>query len=588
MSDNRNLIIAVAISIVLVIGYDFFIGSQYRAQKKAAVEQAQQAALQNSPIPADTTPVADTPAANATTPTAADSKDHGAHQPTVFVNRSQALAQNPRLPIENTRVSGSMSLKGAIIDDLVLTGYTEKLDPESEKIHLLQPKGTAASYRAEFGWSGVGIAKDALPNANTIWRADTPRLTPQTPVTLTWDNGKGLIFTRKIALDQDYMFTVTDSVTNTGDAAVTMANYGLISRNGTPALNELFIMHEGPLGVFDEVLEEVAYKDLREDGNVEKTTTGGWVGITDKYWLTALAFDQKDPVKTRFSHATLDGQSRYQVDYLGSTKTIAPGATIITNSHFFAGAKEVTLLDKYTEQYNIPNFDLAIDFGWFYFLTKPFFLILNAISGIVGNFGVAILLFTVLLKLLFFPLANKSYRSMAKMKKIQPELKKLQQRYKDDKMKLQQEMMALYKREKANPVAGCLPMLIQIPVFFSLYKVLYVTIEMRHAPFFGWIKDLSAPDPTNVFNLFGLLPFDPPSMLHIGVWPLIMGVSMLIQQRLNPAPMEKIQARMMMMMPVVFTVLLANFSAGLVIYWAWNNTLSIAQQWVIMRQTNKS
>lgn len=380
------------------------------------------------------------------------------------------------------------------------------------------------------------------------------------------------------------MFTVSQRVENTGTEPVSLYPYGLIRRWDTPPTAGFFILHEGPIGVLGGTLEEIDYDDLQEDGDIELPSDGGWLGITDKYWLTALVPDQESTLTANFRHSLSDGQDRYQVDYLRNQIRLSPGNTIEVVDRLFVGAKEVSLLDQYREDYGIPLFDRAVDFGWFYFLTKPLFYVLHWFYERVGNYGVAILLLTLLVKILFYPLANKSYRSMSQMKKLQPEMMKMREQYGDDKARMNQELMALYKKEKVNPMSGCLPIVVQIPVFFALYKVLFVSIEMRHAPFFGWIQDLSAPDPTTVFNLFGLIPWDPPAFLMIGVWPLLMGATMLLQQRLNPQPADPMQAKIMMMLPLMFIFLFATFPAGLVIYWTWNNVLSIAQQWVIMKR----
>jgi YidC/Oxa1 family membrane protein insertase len=406
---------------------------------------------------------------------------------------------------------------------------------------------------------------------------------------LTWDNGQGLRFERRLALDQNYMFTVTQRVANSGETAVQLSPYGLIARSGTPQVLGFYILHEGLLGVFNNTLEEIDYSDLVEDGPQQFESTGGWLGITDKYWLAALVPDQAQTVQARFLHSAPNGQDKYQSDYLYQTMTVPAGGELEITSRLFAGAKEAKLLDAYRDNLGIPRFDRAVDFGWFYFLTKPFFYALHYFAEVLGNFGLSILMLTVLVKLAFFPLANKSYKAMAKMRKVQPEMLELRERYGDDKQKLNQEMMALYKREGANPVSGCLPVVIQIPVFFALYKVLFVTIEMRHAPFYGWIQDLSARDPTTILNGFGLLPWDVPdlgilNLLNIGIWPLLMGISMVLQHRLNPQPADPVQAKIFMMMPIVFTFLLAQFPAGLVIYWTWNNLLSILQQALIMKR----
>jgi YidC/Oxa1 family membrane protein insertase len=390
------------------------------------------------------------------------------------------------------------------------------------------------------------------------------------------------------------MLQITERVVNNGSAPVQLSPYGLVQRQGTPHTSGYYILHEGPLGVFNGTLAEYNYDKLKDKKTIEVESTGGWIGITDKYWLVSLVPDQTRKIKARFIHAVIGGTDRYQVDYTEPTETVAPGGTLEVTNRLFAGAKEVRLLDRYTSELGISRFDLAVDWGWFWFLTKPIFIALDYFAVLLGNFGLAILLLTVLIKLAFFPLANKSYRAMSKMKLLQPEMEALRAKYGEDRQRMSTEMMALYKKHGANPVSGCLPIALQIPVFFSLYKVLFVTIEMRHAPFYGWIKDLSAPDPTSVFNLFGLLPWAPPEVMllghTLGAWPLIMGITMFMQQKLNPQPPDPIQAKIFLLMPIFFTFLLASFPAGLVIYWAWNNVLSVAQQWLIMRSmgVNKS
>ncbi|MGH6885010.1 MAG: membrane protein insertase YidC, partial [Geminicoccales bacterium] len=442
-------------------------------------------------------------------------------------------------------------------------------------------------YFAEFGWVASDDAT-AVPARETVWQADREELRPDQPVTLAWDNGQGLRFTRTFALDEAYMFTVTQGVENTGDEPVTLYPYGLISRWGTPPTLGFFILHEGPIGVLGGTLEEIDYDDLQEDGRIELASQGGWLGFTDKYWLTALIPDQETQLSGSFRHNLVDTQDRYQADYLRPAITVAPGESVEVVDRLFAGAKEVGLLDAYRSEYAIPLFDRAVDFGWFYFLTKPIFHILHFFYQLLGNYGLAILLLTLLVKLLFYPLANKSYRAMSTMKKLQPKMMELRETYADDKMAMNQALMKLYKDEKVNPMSGCLPIVVQIPVFFALYKVLFVSIEMRHAPFFGWIRDLSAPDPTSIFNLFGLIPFDPPTFLMIGIWPLLMGATMLLQTKLNPQPADPMQAKIMMFLPVMFIFLFATFPAGLVIYWTWNNVLSIGQQWTIMKRMGVS
>jgi YidC/Oxa1 family membrane protein insertase len=572
MGNSRNLILAIALSVAILLAFDFYTSYERSKLPPPAPVAAGQAVTQ-----------ARAPGApRAVSPPGTPGTTGGALPR--LKSRAQVLAQTPRIKIETPRLDGSISLKGGRIDDLTLATYRKGLAPDSPPITLLSPPGSKGAYFADFGWVAGG--GEDVPGPDTVWTADRDTLTPSQPVTLTWDNGKGLTFSRVYALDDKYMFTITQRVSNTGSARAVLSPYGLVSRHGTPRVSRYFILFEGMLGVFDGKLKDVKYKSIRKDAMEKQTSTGGWIGFTDKYWLSALIPDPKEKTTTRFIYTKDGNQQKYQVDYLGPKKVLAAGTSIKTINYLFTGAKEIKVLDRYEETIGITRFDLAIDFGWFYFLTKPIFYLLIIIHSYVGNFGIAILLLTVFIKALLFPLANKSYKSMSKMKKLQPEIVKLRERFGDDKARINQEMMALYKREKANPASGCLPMLIQIPVFFSLYKVLFVTIEMRQAPFFGWIHDLSVPDPTNVFNLFGLIPWDPasylPAFMMIGVWPLIMGITMFLQQKLNPKPTDPIQAKVFMFLPIIFTFLLAKFPAGLVIYWAWNNTLSIIQQKIIM------
>ena len=585
--DQRNLIIAIVLSIGIVLGFEFFYNlPRLEKQKALEAERAQQTQTETTTPAPSRAPAA--PSA-ATTPNAA---------PTVPGVAATAAApavpasRQPRVKIETPSVSGSIDLVGGRVDDIKLAGtdpkraYRETTDPNSPPITLLAPQDSPDPYFAEFGWLAAG-SNVKLPDENTLWTADQKTLSPDQPVTLSWDNGEGLRFERRFAIDQDYMITVTQRVVNHGASEVKVMPYNLISRQNTPTVSGYYILHEGPLGVFNGTLAEYKYKDLQKTPNDEKKSTGGWIGITDKYWLAALIPDQKLAVTARFLYVPVKGVDRYQVDYLEPEQTIAPGASAEVVNRLFAGAKVVRLIDHYTSSLGIDRFDLAIDWGWFRFLTRPIFLALDYFNTLLGNFGLAILLLTVLIKAAFFPLANKSYRAMSKMKLLQPEMEKLRAKYGEDKQRLSQEMMGLYKKQGANPLGGCLPIAIQIPVFFSLYKDIFITIEMRHAPFYGWIHDLSAADPTSVFNLFGLLPFTPPDLLllghTIGAWPLIMGITMFLQQKLNPQPPDPVQAKIFLLMPIFFTFLLAAFPAGLVIYWAWNNTLSMAQQWVIMR-----
>ncbi|TAN52706.1 MAG: membrane protein insertase YidC [Rhodospirillales bacterium] len=570
-TDNRNVVMAVVLSAMVLFGWEFLFGDM--SKPKPVTPGTQTSA-----------PASDAPTASAQAPTAVPTV---APTPVdIEMRRAKALAEAPRLRIATPKLHGSITLMGAKLDDITLAQFRETLDAGSPEITLFSPLGSAAPYYAEFGWVATGDAKVKLPGPDTVWSADAPALEPSKPVTLSWSNGEGLTFLRKIEVDADYMFTITDAVRNTGAETHSLAPYALVARTGKPkGLSDMYILHEGPLGVFGGQLKELKYSEMDEKAQVtEKAVKGGWIGFTDKYWLAAVAPDPKTEIDARFLHRRSDDHDKYQTDFLGKPSSLAPGGSIANTSYLFAGAKHVRMLDAYSEKLGIERLDLAIDFGWFYFLTKPFFYILQYLHGVFGNFGIAILGMTVILRLLLFPLANKSYRAMSKMKALQPQLKELQERFADDRNRLNQEMMALYKAEKVNPMAGCLPIFIQIPIFFALYKVLYVTIEMRHAPFYGWIHDLSAPDPTNLFTLFGVIPWTPPTFLMLGIWPLIMGLTMWLQQKLNPQPADPMQARMFMILPFVFTFMLASFPAGLVIYWAWSNTLSILQQWVIMKR----
>ena len=577
--DYRNLIMAIALSGLILLGWEAMFPTPEMPLEIATTTQTSTAPQPTS---------GDISVPSATAPGAPSGVEVPGGQtaiaPSGVISVDELLAQSKRINIKSNGISGSISLSGGRMDDVILNNYNVKLNEEDNKVRVFSPKGQVGSYFAEYGWVGKGFAADQLPGADTPWQTNDRTLSENSPVTLTWDNGNGLKFTRTISIDSDFMFNVTQTVENNSSAPITLNPYALISRWGTPDVTGFFILHEGLLGVLDSTLTEIDYDDLVDEGASEAPTTGGWVGITDKYWLAALVPDQKMPVNTRFVHRNDAGIDKYQTDFLGGSVVIQPGGATSSESRLFAGAKEVTLLDRYTDKEDVTRLDLAVDFGWFYFMTKPIFYALNFFHSALGNFGLGILLLTVMIKLVFFPLANKSYRAMAKMRELQPEIKILQARYKEDKTQLNQQMMALYKKKGANPAAGCLPIVVQIPVFFALYKVLFVTIEMRHAPFYGWIQDLSAPDPTTLFNLFGLIPWTPPDFLMIGIWPLAMGISMFLQQKLNPQPTDPIQAKVFMFLPIFFTFLLAPFPAGLVIYWAWNNTLSILQQWTIMKR----
>ena len=567
--ETRNLVAAISLSMAVLIGYQLFFVDIKKDQYQQEIIAENVGDSSNIPIP---------------------SNDNSGILNTENT-KSTVVTTVPRVSVISKEVTGSISLKGARIDDITLSQYRETLDPDSNLIDLLLKSNERNPYFLEFGWSSPDGVK--VPNGKTLWKASKAILSPDSNVTLSWDNGEGVVFYQDISIDDTFMFTVNQRVKNNSKKLVTLYPYGLIRRTGEPETTRFFVLHEGPLGVFDGTLSEKSYEDLEDAGkkgiNIKPLEAGGWIGLTDKYWLTALLPDQKEIFNFTYRHLNSNG-GQYQTDFLGKAIKIKSNSQGESLSRAFAGAKRLTLFDDYEERFDIKHFDLAIDFGWFYFLTKPFFYALSWANDYLGNFGLAILAITVIVKLVFFPLANKSYKSMAKMRNLGPEIKKLRERVGDDRQKLNQEMMNLYKKEKVNPAAGCLPILVQIPVFFALYKVLFVSIEMRQTPFFGWIKDLSVADPTSMFNLFGLLPYSTsmlPDFLNLGVWPLLMGVTMFLQQRLNPTPPDPIQAKIFAWMPVAFTFLLATFPAGLVIYWTWNNLLSICQQWLIMNGMKK-
>src|SRR6516164_8017169 len=539
MSDQKNTILAIVLSALVLIVWQVYFGMpQMDKQKQIQQQQAQERSQQPPALPSQTPgAVPQTPPAPGTAPQAPAQGGTLAPQ---TMSRDAALAASPRVRIDTPSLSGSIALKGGRIDDLSLVKYRETVDPNSPPIVLLAPSGSPHPFYAEFGWSAPSGASVKLPDADTLWQQQ-------------------------------------------GSGALSV---------GRPVTLVYYILHEGLIGVFgDKGLQEETYANIEKQKSISFTATNVWLGITDKYWAATLLPDTKTQVQAKFSTGTIGNNIKtYQSDYLGPAQTIAPGSTAVVDGRLFAGAKEVSVVDGYDQQLALNKFDRLIDWGWFYFITKPLFLAMDWIYRHVGNFGVAILIVTVIIKIFFFPLANKSYASMAKMKAVQPEMMAIRERFADDKMKQQQAMMELYKKERINPIAGCLPIIIQIPVFFALYKVLFVTIEMRHAPFFGWIKDLAAPDPTTVFNLFGLIPWDPSHVpmlgpfLMLGIWPLIMGVTMWFQMKLNPPPPDPTQAMIFNYMPIIFTFMLANFPAGLVIYWAWNNTLSVTQQSFIMHR----
>ena len=497
-----------------------------------------------------------------------------------IVSREESIQNVERIKIENSNVAGSISLRGAIIDDLSFKKYKKELEKE-DKVVFLNPKETPNGYFVETGWTSIGD-KIQVPKNDTKWKVKgNKKLTQNKDIVLEWDNKEGLIFKKIINLDDKYLFRISQEVENKTNKTIELFPYAQITRNEKPKdVTDFYILHEGFIGVFDDELKEDSYDDVKEKKLVREANNG-WLGITDKYWMTAVVPPKDENFKSTFLY-----KNGFKANYiLNNPVNIAPSTKQNSEIRLFVAAKEVTTIDTYAESQNIEKFDLVIDWGWFYFFTKPLFFIVDYFFKITGNFGIAIVLITIIIRLIFFPLANYSFRSMAKMKALQPEMVRLKEVHKDDKVKLQQEIMALYRKEKVNPASGCLPILIQIPFFFAIYKMLFISLEMRHQPFFGWIKDLSAQDPTTIFNLFGLIPWDPPGFLIIGIWPILMGLTMYLQQKLNPAPVDPIQAKIFMFFPLFLTIILAPFPSGLVVYWTINNILTIAQQWVIIKRT---
>tara|TARA_B100000700_G_scaffold3255_1_gene3815 strand:- start:1285 stop:2994 length:1710 start_codon:yes stop_codon:yes gene_type:complete len=503
-----------------------------------------------------------------------------------IVSRNDAIKSTKRINFENENVVGSISLKGALIDDITFKKYNETLGSD-KKVTYLNPEETNEGYFIETGWAASNIQTINLPNKETLWKVKgNSKLSAGNSVLIEWDNKSGLIFRKKIELDDKFLFRITQEIQNKSNKLVELYPYAQITRNKKPILQAgsmsgTLILHDGFIGVFNEELKEYDYDDI-QDKKKEHNAESGWLGITDKFWITALVPEKNESFRGEFVYKADSFKANY---ILNKPVVVQPSLSKTSGTKVFVAAKEVKVIDGYAKSENISKFDLTIDWGWLYFLTKPLFFIINYLFELTKNFGIAIILVTAAVRLLFFPLANYSFRSMAKMKILQPELLRLKELHKDDKVKLQQEMMALYKREKVNPLSGCLPILIQIPFFFAIYKMLLISLEMRHQPFFGWIKDLSAQDPTSIFNIFGLIPWDPPSFLIIGAWPIMMGATMYLQQKLNPTPPDPIQAKIFMFFPLFLTIILAPFPAGLVVYWTINNILTIAQQWVIMRTT---
>tara|TARA_B100000700_G_scaffold74579_2_gene83307 strand:- start:205 stop:1887 length:1683 start_codon:yes stop_codon:yes gene_type:complete len=554
--DSKNVIAAISLSAAVIILYGLFFAPPAPDPKQLQTEK------------------------NTTVETAAeDMPSINQNQEVSKVSRNDAMVEDERVLFENDNIKGSISLSGGSIDDLTFKKYTETLNG-NDNIVLLNPKKVQNGYYIETGWATANKNIN-IPNSNTIWKIEgNNKLTPNSPVRLTWTNDNNIKFEKEISLDNQYLFSVNQSITNNSEKTYNFYPYGQIIRNQAPEVTNFYILHEGLLGVFDDQLVEQDYDDIQEKKYSVNAKTG-WLGITDKYWITSLIPENNKDFRTDF-----DYKNKFRANFIETNATeVGANETKSNEIKIIIAAKEVDVIDGYAERLNISKYDLAIDWGWFYFIVKPLFFAIDYFFKITGNFGIAIILITACIRIAFFPLANYSFRSMAKMKVLQPEMTRLKELHKEDKMKLQQEMMALYKKEKVNPVSGCLPIFIQIPFFFAIYKMLFVTIEMRHQPFFGWIKDLSERDPTSIFNLFGLIPWDPPSFLIIGAWPVFMGVTMYLQQKLNPTPPDPIQAKIFMFFPLFLTVILAPFPSGLVIYWTINNVLTMAQQYVIMKRT---
>lgn len=582
-SEIKNYILAIALSLGVIVFWQMYVGKPLQQQAEqqqtapGTTTQSGDAGVPQAPGARPGTGVPQVAPGGSAVPGAA-----------LALPRDAVLEQNARVKIDTPVLSGSINLKGARLDDLRLKEYHETVDDTSPTIVLLSPAGSTGAFFTEQGWVAPTGQTLKLPGSETIWSTSgNTTLTPSAPVTLNWDNGEGLLFEQTFSIDDNYMVTVLQDITNNTSAAVNVFPYARVQRIGIPEITGIYVLHEGLIGVINDELQEWDYSEAQDTGAAAHAakSTGGWLGITDKYWAATLIPDQKMEFTGSLRHLKINNTDAFQADFLLSEPiSTAPGAKTTVESRVFAGAKRSYLIDEYQEKLKIHKFNLMIDWGWFYFITQPLFKVLHYINALVGNFGIAILIVTVLLKLLFFPLQNKSYASMSKMKKLAPEMEKIKTRFPDDRAKQQQAMMEMYKNQQVSPLSGCWPILIQIPVFFALYKVIYVTIEMRHAPFFGWLRDLSAPDPTSLFNLFGLLPFTPPQFLMIGVLPILMGITMWIQMRLNPAPPDPIQAQIFNWMPLFFTFLLASFPAGLVLYWTWNNFLSILQQSFIMKK----
>ena len=564
MDNQKNLLLAVVFSIAVLFGFDFFFGPNKTVQKDNIIHNSE--SLKN-----DKSSSIDTEAPSIKSPSSLSVKQNNNYN-------------EKRINFKANRIEGSINLFGATIDEIILSDYFETIKKE-KKIKLLQKENSNSPYFLRMGWASTD-KKLMLPDKDSLWKSKT-KINNNDPLEIEWASNQGLKINRKISFDKNFMITIEDIVLNQTGNNVELTNYSYIRRKNHRPENKFFILHEGPLGVFNDTLKEFSYEEFEEQSIVE-SSTNGWVGYTDHYWQVAIFPDTEEPFKAEVRNIK-NSVNSIQIDFINDNlKTVKPGETLTVKSYVFAGAKEVPLIDNYIKTLKVNKLDLSVDFGWFYFLTKPLFYALNYLSVLFTNFGVGIIILTIFIRIILFPLANKSFKSMNSMRILTPEIQRIRERYKDDRNKMNQEMFALYREKKINPAAGCLPILIQIPIFFALYKVLFVSIEMRHAPFFGWIKDLSAPDPTSLFNLFGLIPWDPPMFLTIGIWPLLMGLTMYLQQKINPPPPDPIQAKVFMMLPFIFTFLLATFPSGMVVYWTVNNVLSIGQQYILLKKQKKN
>ena len=564
MDNQKNLLIAVVLSVVILVGFDFFFKPEKKKFQENSIEQTQM----NQRVDSDEDD--NLPSINPEVENKA--------------KKDNKLLEE-RITFNSKRLSGTINLIGATMDDLSLKDYFETINKEN-KIKILNPVSSLSPYFLRIGWASPDKSIK-LPNKDSKWKSLKKSYSENEKIELEWDNSEGLTFFRTIEIDENFLISVVDKVQNKSPETIKLTNFSYLRRLNYRPENKFFILHEGPLGVFNDTLKEVSYDEIEENNEIVETTKNGWIGYTDHYWQVTIFPETNETFKARFKNLKNRNNS-VQIDFINENiKTLRSGESLKTKSYIFAGAKEVPLIDQYIKKIGINKLDLSVDFGWFYFLTKPLFYALHFLSSLVGNFGVGIIILTICIRIVLFPLANKSFKSMNSMRMITPEIQRIRERYKDDRQRMNQEMFAMYKEKKINPAAGCLPILIQIPIFFALYKVLFVSIEMRHAPFFGWIQDLSAPDPTSLFNLFGLIPWDTPAFLTIGIWPILMGVTMFLQQKINPPPPDPLQAKIFMMLPFIFTFLLATFPSGMVVYWTVNNILSIAQQYILLRKQSK-